>query len=380
MDRAASSEPLPPPTQQIQQIRLADPQAVVPERTMPLQSWPQPAAPQPAPSPTVPPAPPGQVAPPGFPPQGYPPQGFPPHGFQPGPSYAPPAMPMPHAAQYAGFQPNQQPNYPYPAYPLYGPPPYPLVPAPPPKPPKGPRSRRAVVIGSVTLTLAVLATAGGLDIARSATAAEGGKPSKGAAATDDGRRALWRTVPASTLLPTSLSDNGGLNYSRVGLDADESCAALPAAFITALSPAKCTRDIQATYIDQTQTVTATVGIVVLTGSNATRLQVASSWSGTQNAVNYAMMPSTYAAPNTIASGFGDPQRIAWGSQTTTDGTYLVYTVTGFTDDRTGPDASTFAAQSASDLQQSSPPVQTAGQLPISVEDLIMTEEQKRGED
>ena len=379
--QAEPSAPPVPPQPPMQQFPSgAQAEFAAPGPTTPQPAWPQPSASPPA-APAMPPAPPFHSA--VFPPpaQAQPqPQGFPPGPF-------PGAPPIPPTAQYAAFQPNQPPNYAYPPppYNVYGQPPGPIPPfapvAPPkpPKPPKGPRSRRAVAIGTVTLLLAVLATAGGLDMARSANAADGGKPSQGQAATDIGRRALWRTVPAGDLLPATLKRDDGSTYSRVGIDPDEGCTTLPPAFTAALAPAKCSRDIQATYVDTTQTVTATVGIVVLAGTSTERSRMNQGWAPATNAVNYAMMPNTYAVPATIASGFGNAQRIAWGSNVSDDGTYLVYTVTGFTDGRPGPDAAAFDAQSESDLQQSSPPVQVAGDLPSAVQYVITVEEQKKDE-
>ena len=149
-----------------------------------------------------------------------------------------------------------------------------------------------------------------------------------------------------------------------------SCATLPSAFTSALAPTKCVHVLSATYVDRTRTVTATVGIVVISGTITERLRLFQGWSGDTNASNGSMMPGVYAVPGTVASGFSDKQRVAWQSQLSVDGTYLAYAVTGFSDGRTGSGASAIAAGSGSALSSSSPAVQVAGDLPAAIQDLL----------
>jgi hypothetical protein len=196
------------------------------------------------------------------------------------------------------------------------------------------------------------------------------KPSTGTAAVDNTERALWRSVPADELLPATLTREGTESYTRLGINPDETCGTLPTAFTSALAPAACSRVLVATYMDRTQTVTATVGIVVLAGTTANRLRLFQAWTADANATKDAMMPHVYPVPGTVAAAFSDKQRVAWQSQVSTDGTYLVYSVAGFTDGRTGPDAAARAASSGSALSANSPPVQVAGDLPAAIQNLL----------
>lgn len=229
----------------------------------------------------------------------------------------------------------------------------------------------AAVCGLLALVFAVV-------IAAVVIAAPGGgqaaRPTTGPAAQDVRARALWRSVPADDLLPGVIKREGTEAYVRLGVDPDQTCQALPTAFTAALGPAKCAHVLQATYIDLTQTVTATVGIVVLSGTNAARLGLYQSWTGDADAAKTDMMPHAYAVPGSPASGFGDAQRVAWQSQVSTDGSYLVFTVAGFADGRTGPDAAARAAGSGSALAADSPPVQVAGDVPAGILDKLTAQQ------
>ena len=301
-----------------------------------------------------------QPMPPGPPQTGFsgavPQMGFygsapqPPPGYQSYPSY--PSYPAPQ-------------GYPYPAAgayaPLFAPPPAPRV------------SRRAMLASFATVSLAVGACIGAIALA-APTGGTTSHPSTGAAAQDESLRSLWRSASAGDLLPSTLNREGTETYIRLGVDPDETCAHLPAAFTAALSPAACSRAIEATYVDRTQTVTATVGIVVLSGSTNDRLRLFQTWTSDAYSTKDAMMPHAYPVAGTLAAQFSDAQRVTWQSQASTDGTYLVYAVTGFTDGRTGPDASARAARSGSALTTDSPAVQVAGDLPTAVQIILTAKE------
>jgi hypothetical protein len=326
------------------------------------------------------------------------------------PAPAPAPAPTPYAQ--APYTPPQPPQYPYPQgqqqpqpYPqplaAYPQPPagYPQPPGPYPQPPAGypqppaypqqpfygwgaqatlppPRPkvslpRRTLATASAIVVIAVLALAVGLVIAQP-SGGVAAKRTSGAAAQDQAVRAVWRSATVEQLLPSSIKREGSETYLRLGIDPDESCAKLPAAFTRELAPTKCTHVLSATYADRTQTVTATVGIVVLSGSVADRLRFFQTWTPDSNANNAAMMPHAFPVPRTIAAQFTDAQRVTWQSQASSDGTYLVYAVAGFTDGRSGPGAAAMAAGSGSALSSSSPAVQVAGDLPAAVQDLLST--------
>ena len=239
--------------------------------------------------------------------------------------------------------------------------------------PEGPRRRsrsRAGVAGLVVL--AALAAFGlGLAISGGSAAADAGaKPGSGDAPGDVAARSAWRSAPADAILPPKLSREGSENYYRLAVDTDESCTGLPAAFRAQLGRAGCVRLIQATYVDSTESVVATVGLVVAGGSAADRAALFQDWTADSFAKQYAMMPATFPVRASLAAAFQNPQRVAWMSGISDDGTYIAFTVAGFVDGRAGSSAAALAAGTASDLQSASPAVQVADDLPTAVLDAL----------
>ena len=271
-------------------------------------------------------------------------------------------FPQPYPYPQVGFP---QPPAAYPQSTLYGW----GAQAPLPPTPKVSLPRRTLAIASMLVVVATVTLLAGLAIAQS-PGGSAAKRTTGAAAEDEAVRAVWRTATVDQLLPASIKREGTETYVRLGINTDESCAKLPAAFTQDLTPTKCAHVLSATYADRTQTVTATVGIVVVSGSAADRLRLYQSWTPDSDANNAAMMPHAYPVPRTVAAQFTDAQRVTWQSQVSADGTYLVYAVAGFTDGRTGPDAAAMAAGSGSALSSSSPAVQVAGDLPAAIQDLL----------
>jgi hypothetical protein len=183
-------------------------------------------------------------------------------------------------------------------------------------------------------------------------------------------RAVWRTAPVEQLLPASIKGNGTETYIRLAVSPDLSCGSLPAAFAKTLAPTRCVHLLEATYTDRTQTVTSTVGIVVLAGSSADRLNFSGQWDAQASSRVDELMPHVYTVPGTVAAGFTDAKRVAWNSKISGDGTYLVYAVSGFADGRTGTSADERATDSGSALSDSSPPVQAASDLPDSIQEML----------
>ena len=234
------------------------------------------------------------------------------------------------------------------------------------------RVLRGRAAGAVLLPLVALAVVGaGYAISGEAAAADAGaRPASSAAAADVAARAAWRAASADAILPPKLTREGTETYYRVAVDPDESCGRLPAGFTKALGQAGCVRLLQATYVDSTESVVATVGLVVAGGTSAQRATLFQDWTADAFARQYALMPSTYPVRDTLASGFRNAQRIAWMSSISNDGTYIAYTVSGFVDGRTGPGAAAFAQGDESELQSDSPPVQVANDLPTAVLDAL----------
>lgn len=230
----------------------------------------------------------------------------------------------------------------------------------PPRPPRSPGR----VVAAVLVPLLALTTAGiGLAISGGTPSYDAGaKPGSGAASADVAARAVWRTASADRILPPRIDREGTEAYYRLGVDPDESCAQLPKAFIKALGAAGCEHVLQATYIDSTESVVATVGLVAVGGTPAQRQALFQGWTADSYARQYTMMPSAYPVPATLASPFRDAQRIAWKSSISNDGSYIAFAVSGFADGRSGPSAAAFERGDESDLQSDSPPVQVADDL------------------
>ena len=194
----------------------------------------------------------------------------------------------------------------------------------------------------------------------------GARPGSGASTTDVAARAAWRGVSAEEILPSELHREGSEVYYRLAVDPDESCAQLPSAFVKALGQAGCEHVVQATYLDSTESVVATVGLVAVGGSTARRAALFQNWTADAYARQYPMMPSTYPVRATLAADFGDGQRVAWKSAVSADGSYVAFTVSGFTDGRLGPSAAAFDLGAESELQSDSPPVQVANDLSAAI--------------
>jgi hypothetical protein len=146
------------------------------------------------------------------------------------------------------------------------------------------------------------------------------------------------------------------------VDPAVSCAQLPSSFVKALGAAGCEHVVQATYVDSTESVVATVGLVAVGGTTAQRAALFQNWTADAYARQYSMMPSTYPVRASFAASFQNAQRIAWKSAISNDGSYIAFTVSGFADGRLGPSAATFDVGGESELQSDSPPVQVADDL------------------
>lgn len=196
-------------------------------------------------------------------------------------------------------------------------------------------------------------------------------PAEQAEQADRAVRALWRTKTVDQIFPPTVTDGG--QYVRLGVAGGAGCDVLPKAFVTGLAEAgpgtSCVRVLRATYTDATQTVFATVGVVVVGGDASARDKVWRQWTPDSDSRQPEMMPDVFPVPGTAAAGFGDGQRVVWNSQASNDGTYLVYVVSGFADGRAGSTDAQLRARAGKALVADSPPVQAA----LGLSDLFATE-------
>jgi hypothetical protein len=181
---------------------------------------------------------------------------------------------------------------------------------------------------------------------------------------DQAVRALWRTKPVEQVFPATVTL--GSQYVRLGIAGAAGCDVLPKPFVAGLAEdapgTSCVKVLRATYTDVTQTVFATVGIVVIDGAPAARDRVWRQWTPDSASKRPELMPDVFPVPGTVAVNFANTQRIAWDSQASNDGSYLVYAVTAFADGRTGSTDAQMRAGSGKALVADSPPVQAASGL------------------
>jgi hypothetical protein len=186
---------------------------------------------------------------------------------------------------------------------------------------------------------------------------------------DEAARAAWRTAPVDAVLPPMVTRTGGEKYLRLGVAEPAGCGILPADFRAELAAdapgVTCVKVLRATYTDLTQTVLVTVGIVVIDGPPAARDKVWRQWTPDADARRPSLMPAVFPVPSTPAAKFDDSQRIVWGSQTSDDGSFLVYAVSGFLDGRAGSTPDQLKNASGKALAADSPPVQATVDLPGS---------------
>jgi hypothetical protein len=250
---------------------------------------------------------------------------------------------------------------------------YQYTPLPPP-PPRLRIPKRYVLGAALTMTVGIAVAVTSV----ATTQGHAGKPVPPTvtALQDEAARAVWRNAPVDTVLPPSVASRGGENYLRLGIAEAASCDTLPAEFTAELASdapgTNCVKVLRATYTDATQTVLTTVGVVVIGGTPAARDKVWRQWTPDSDAKRPGMMPSVYPVPGTVAAKLDDSQRVVWGSQTSADGSFLVYAVAAFADGRAGSTPDQIQHASGRALAADSPPVQAIVDLPDAFVKLLKT--------
>ena len=151
----------------------------------------------------------------------------------------------------------------------------------------------------------------------------------------------WRALSAGKIFPASVSytvlaadlnsaSGLTLHAQRLAISAAERCAgAFDSAAERVLSRLGCSTVLQATYLDASGSMVATITVAVLPGTAAAKAV-------------YAELPGTaagapgpahaYPVPGTPAAGFGDAERQL--SVDVAAGPYVILSTAGFADDRT----------------------------------------------
>jgi hypothetical protein len=151
----------------------------------------------------------------------------------------------------------------------------------------------------------------------------------------------WRVLPAGKIFPASVSyrvPSADLNASgdltlhaqRLAISPAESCSG---AFSTAaehvLSRLGCSTALQATYLDASGSMVATITVAVLPGSAA----ASAAYNGLPDtAAGDAGPAQAFPVPGTAAAGFGEAERQL--SSDVAAGPYVILSTAGFADDRT----------------------------------------------
>ncbi|MFC0037573.1 hypothetical protein [Actinomadura rayongensis] len=142
--------------------------------------------------------------------------------------------------------------------------------------------------------------------------------------------ARYRTWPAGRIFPASLPytlDGARATARRLGIAPDTRCAsAVDAAVARALDALRCRAVLRATYLDQSQGLAVTVGVVVL--PDAPRARHAAERLTPRGA---ALGLRTLTFPGSLAERFTDKARqtAAFGH----DGPYVVAATAGYADGR-----------------------------------------------
>jgi hypothetical protein len=152
----------------------------------------------------------------------------------------------------------------------------------------------------------------------------------------------WRVLPAGKIFPevvpytvsaAALDAPASLTLQaqRLGISSQESCSAVvTTAAAGVLEHGGCSVAFQATYVDSSGSMVATVVVAVLPASSA-----ASSVAHALKAPAYgaAGPAQTFPVPGTPAAAFGDTQRQL--SHVEAAGPYVILSTAGFTDGRAG---------------------------------------------
>ncbi|MFE1585664.1 hypothetical protein ACFW6Q_08195 [Streptomyces sp. NPDC058737] len=165
---------------------------------------------------------------------------------------------------------------------------------------------------------------------------------------DDGARSayaeageLWHSVPVDQLFPPTVQGKGAgpggadRTWTRVAVAPDGDCAgAFDRLLAKVLDPVGCSRLLRATYTDATQSYVTTVGLLFTKADAAAMTSLAGRFEKEGLGRRTDLMPLPYAAKDTVAEGFGAPQRASWTVSVLTDAPVVVYAVSGWADDRT----------------------------------------------
>ncbi|MHC5903735.1 hypothetical protein ACVNF4_07455 [Streptomyces sp. S6] len=153
--------------------------------------------------------------------------------------------------------------------------------------------------------------------------------------------AIWHSVPVDQLFPVTVDGQGAgpggadRTWTRIGVAPDGGCEnAFDPLLAQVLTPVGCDRLLRATYIDATQSYVTTVGLLFTKADAATMRALDARFEKEGLSRRADLMPRPYAVPDTLAARFGTAQRASWSVSVLTDAPVVVYSVSGWADNRT----------------------------------------------
>ncbi|MET8978600.1 hypothetical protein ABZX85_23575 [Streptomyces sp. NPDC004539] len=168
-----------------------------------------------------------------------------------------------------------------------------------------------------------------------------GDNSKAAGGSYAAASAIWHSVPVDQLFPATVDGQGAgpggadRTWTRIGVAPDAGCEnAFDPLLAQVLAPVGCDRLLRATYIDATQSYVTTVGLLFTKADAATMRELDARFEKEGLARRTDLMPRPYAAPDTLAARFGTAERASWTVSVLTDAPVVVYSVSGWADNRT----------------------------------------------
>ncbi|MFI1759178.1 hypothetical protein [Streptomyces sp. NPDC020571] len=202
--------------------------------------------------------------------------------------------------------------------------------------PLGGRPRPQAVAAAVCLVLGVGLLTGA--VTGSWLAGDTGDDGARSAYTEAGN--LWHSVPVDQLFPPTVQGKGAgpggadRTWTRVAVAPDGDCAgAFDRLLAKVLDPVGCSRLLRATYTDATQSYVTTVGLLFTKADAAAMTALADRFEKERLGRRDDLLPLPYAAKDTVAAGFGAPQRASWTVSVLTDAPVVVYAVSGWADGR-----------------------------------------------
>ncbi|MGW8063392.1 hypothetical protein ACVV2G_14220 [Streptomyces ziwulingensis] len=202
--------------------------------------------------------------------------------------------------------------------------------------PLGGRGRARAVAAVVCLVLGLgLVTGAGTGSWLAGDSGDGGARSAFTEAGD-----LWHSTPVDQLFPPTVQGQGAgpggadRTWTRIAVAPDSDCAgAFDPLLAKALDPVGCRRLLRATYTDATRSHVTTVGLLFTKADAAAMTSLADRFEKEDLGRRGDLVPLPYAAKDTVAAGFGAPQRASWTVSVLTDGPVVVYAVSGWADGR-----------------------------------------------